>query len=70
MKRVSIVTVSFNQAEFLERTFESVLSQDHPEIEYIVVDPGSTDGSREIIERYRSRISKVVFRPDGELRTV
>lgn len=64
MKRVSIVTVSFNQAEFLERTFESVLSQDHPEIEYIVVDPGSTDGSREIIERYRSRISKVVFRPD------
>jgi glycosyltransferase involved in cell wall biosynthesis len=64
MTRVSIVTVSFNQAEFLERTFESVLAQDHPEIEYIVVDPGSTDGSREIIERYRSRISKVILRPD------
>jgi glycosyltransferase involved in cell wall biosynthesis len=64
MTRVSIVTISFNQAEFLERTFESVLAQDHSEIEYIVVDPGSTDGSREIIERYRSRISKVILRPD------
>lgn len=64
MTRVSIVTISFNQAEFLERTIESVLAQDYPEIEYIVVDPGSTDGSREIIDRYRSRISKVILRPD------
>jgi glycosyltransferase involved in cell wall biosynthesis len=64
MTRVSIVTISFNQAEFLERTIQSVLSQDYPEIEYIVVDPGSTDGSREIIDRYRSRISKVILRPD------
>jgi len=64
MTRVSIVTISFNQAEFVERTILSVLAQDYPDIEYIVVDPGSTDGSREIIERYRSRISKVIFRPD------
>jgi glycosyltransferase involved in cell wall biosynthesis len=64
MTRVSIVTISFNQAEFLERTIESVLTQDYPEIEYIVVDPGSTDGSREIIDRYRSRISKLVLGPD------
>jgi glycosyltransferase involved in cell wall biosynthesis len=64
MTRVSIVTISFNQAEFVERTILSVLAQDYPDLEYIVVDPGSTDGSREIIERYRSRISKVIFRPD------
>lgn len=64
MTRVSIVTISFNQAEFLERTIKSVLTQDHQEIEYIVVDPGSTDGSREIIDRYRSGISKLVLGPD------
>ena len=64
MTLVSIVTISFNQAEFVERTILSVLAQDYPSIEYIVVDPGSTDGSRDIIERYRSRISQVIFRPD------
>jgi glycosyltransferase involved in cell wall biosynthesis len=64
MTRVSVVTISFNQAEFLERTMKSVLAQDYPEIEYIVVDPGSTDGSREIIDQYRSRISKVILRSD------
>jgi glycosyltransferase involved in cell wall biosynthesis len=65
MPRVSIVTISFNQAPFLERAIRSVVEQDYPDVEYIVVDPGSTDGSREIIERYRSRISKIVFEPDS-----
>ena len=65
MPRVSIVTISFNQASFLERAIRSVLEQDYPDIEYIVVDPGSTDGSRDIIERYRSRISKIMFEPDA-----
>jgi glycosyltransferase involved in cell wall biosynthesis len=64
MPRVSIVTISFNQAPFLERAIRSVIEQDYPDIEYIVVDPGSTDGSRDIIERYRSRISKVILEPD------
>lgn len=64
MTRVSIVTISFNQAKFIERTIQSVLAQDYSDIEYIVVDPGSTDGSREIIEKYRSRISKIILKPD------
>lgn len=64
--KFSIVTISFNQAEFLERTIRSVLDQqrDGFEIEYIVVDPGSTDGSRDIIERYRDRISKIIYEKD------
>jgi glycosyltransferase involved in cell wall biosynthesis len=63
--RISIVTISCNQAAFLERAIRSVVEQDYPDVEYIVVDPGSTDGSREIIEKYRSRISKVIFEKDS-----
>ena len=62
--RVSVVTVSFNQARFLERAIRSVLGQDHGDLEYIVVDPGSTDGSREVIERWRGRLAKVLLEPD------
>ncbi len=62
--RISIVTISFNQARYLEAAIRSILDQDYDDIEYIVVDPGSTDGSREIIERYRDRISHMVLEPD------
>jgi glycosyltransferase involved in cell wall biosynthesis len=65
MARVSIVTISFNQAKYLERAIRSVIEQDYPDVEYIVVDPGSTDGSRDIIEKHRSRISKVILDPDN-----
>ncbi len=63
--KVSIVTISYNQAQFLEQCIESVLQQSYPDIEYIIEDPGSTDGSRSIIERYRSEISRVIFEPDA-----
>ena len=62
--KVSVVTVSFNQARFLERAIRSVLGQDYDDIEYIVVDPGSTDGSRAIVERWRDRIDRIILEPD------
>ena len=62
--KFSVVTISFNQRQYLEEALRSVLEQDYPDIEYIVVDPGSTDGSRELIESYRGQMAQVIFEPD------
>lgn len=55
--KISIITPSFNQAQFLEETINSVLSQNYPNLEYIVVDGKSTDGSHGIIQKYQNQLT-------------
>ena len=62
--KISVVFVSFNQAEFVEEGLRSVLDQGYPNLEFIVVDGNSTDGSIEILERYRSRVHTMIIEPD------
>ena len=62
--KVSIITVCYNSAKTLEHTIQSVLGQDYPEIEYIVVDGASKDGTLEIIQKHQSTISKWISESD------
>src|SRR3546814_9345633 len=62
--RFSVVTISYNQAKFLRRAIDSVLNQSGVDLEYIVVDPGSSDDSRAIIDSYGDRIGHRVYEPD------
>lgn len=63
--RISIVTPSFNQGEFLEECIDSVLSQNYPNFEYIIMDGGSTDNSVEVIKKYEKHLTYWQSRPDN-----
>lgn len=63
--KISIVTPVFNQARYITQTVESVLGQDYPALQYIVMDGGSTDGTAERLETFRDRLDHLHSGPDG-----
>jgi hypothetical protein len=63
--KISVVTVSYNQGKFLKACLDSVLNQDYPNLEYIVVDACSKDDSIAILESYRHRLTKLIIEPDN-----
>jgi glycosyltransferase involved in cell wall biosynthesis len=64
LPKISIITPSFNQSQFLEETLRSVLDQRYPNLEYIVIDGGSVDGSTEIIKRFEKHLAYWVSEAD------
>src|SRR5580704_19383513 len=65
LPKFSVVVPSFNQAKYIELTLRSIIDQDYPDLELIVIDGGSKDESPEIIRRYEKHIKFWCSEPDG-----
>lgn len=63
--RISVITVCYNMAEYIEQTIVSVLSQNYANLEYIIIDGASTDGTKDIIEKYRDKLAYYISEPDN-----
>ncbi len=66
-KKITLITVCFQAEDYLENCIQSVLQQNYPNIEYIIIDGGSTDGTSDIIRRYEDKLSKWVSEADEGL---
>lgn len=64
MKKVSIITIAYNSAETIEATIKSVIAQDYPNVEYIIIDGASKDDTMKIVEKYSDNIAIVISEPD------
>jgi glycosyltransferase len=62
--RITIITICYNRVKTIEKSIQSVLSQDYTDIEYIVIDGNSTDGTQKVIEKYQHQIAQYVSEPD------
>jgi glycosyltransferase involved in cell wall biosynthesis len=65
LPRLSVVIPSYNQGQFIERTIRSIVDQNYPDLEIILMDGGSTDDTMEIVEKYRSHFAHIQSEPDG-----
>jgi glycosyltransferase involved in cell wall biosynthesis len=63
--KISLVTHFYNRAKYIEKTIQSVLNQSYKDIEYIIIDGGSTDGTLKIIEKYQDKLAYFVSEPDS-----
>jgi glycosyltransferase involved in cell wall biosynthesis len=61
---ITIITPTFNQGKYIDRTIQSVIKQDYPHVQYIIVDGGSTDNTSEILNKYKDKIDKIICEPD------
>lgn len=66
LPKISIITPSFNQARFIKKTINSVLSQNYPNLDYIIMDGGSTDGTTDILEEYRDMLRYFIRKDNGQ----
>lgn len=64
MDKVSVITVCYNAASTIEETIQSVITQDYPALEYIIIDGGSTDQTMSIVEKYQASIDIIISEPD------
>lgn len=64
MKKLSIITINYNDAEGLDNTIKSVISQSFKDFQYIVIDGGSKDGSKDVLEKYKGRLDVAISEPD------
>ncbi len=65
LPRLSVVIPSYNQGKFIERTIKSIIDQNYPDLEIILMDGGSTDETMQIVEKYRSHFAHIQSEPDG-----